>query len=81
MGNSKGNYRSTTKNRMAAFDKLPPSARKALADAVVCWAPQPLLTRWRRGLPGYRTGAEIADMIAKWDRVEIADREIKRRKS
>ena len=38
MRNSKGTYSTTAKLTMAAYDKLPPSARKALQDAVFCWA-------------------------------------------
>jgi hypothetical protein len=67
MGNSKGNYYSTTENRMAAFDKLPKSAREALANAAFSWAPQPIVTRWKRGDRGYKTGPSIAKLIPKWD--------------
>jgi len=68
MSNSKGNYPTTPKRSMAAYDKLPPSARVALQTAQFCWAPQPLLTRWRKGRAGYETGADIAKLIERWDR-------------
>jgi hypothetical protein len=77
MGNSKGSYCTTTKLTMAAYDKLPPSARKALQDAAFCWATQPILTRWRNGMPGYRTGKDIAKTIALFDKWELAKRETK----
>jgi hypothetical protein len=77
-GNSRGNYRSTRANRMRAFDKLPPEARAALANAVASWAPQPILTDLRRGW--YKNGAEIAAEIACWDRQELAKREDQRRR-
>ena len=72
MGNSSGTYRTTTKNTMAAYDKLPPSARQALQDAVFCWATQPIPTRWRNGLPGYRNGKEVARTIAAIDKRALA---------
>jgi hypothetical protein len=65
---------------MAAYDKLPASARKALADAVFCWATQPLLTRWRKGLPGYRTGPDIAKTVARWDKKHLSKPENRRGK-
>lgn len=67
MANSTGSYRSTVVNLMAAYDKLPPTARAALANAAWDWATQPLLTGWRKGRPGFRTGAEIAAKIARAD--------------
>jgi uncharacterized protein DUF6525 len=44
-----GNYRTTKENAMKAFDKLPPEARSALANAVEDWVPQPFLTKLWRG--------------------------------
>jgi hypothetical protein len=67
-----GSYRTTPRLSRAAFDKLPPSARKALAEATFDWAVQPLLTPWRKGLPGYRTGPQIAKGISEWDRRHLA---------
>jgi len=75
----RGNYRSSLENYMRAFDKLPPAARRALADAVVGnWATQPLLTRYRRGDAAYSTGDEIASTIRRWDQRELAERERQR---
>ena len=76
--NSRGSYRTTKANMMRAFDKLPPEARAALADAVDNWVPQPILTRFRRGYAGYRDGAEIAWTLARWNAEEIAKRESQR---
>lgn len=67
MGNAKGSYATTPQLTMQAFDKLPPTARRALANAAICWATQPILTYWRRGYKGYKTGAEIAAKVAAWD--------------
>lgn len=72
MSNSNGSYRTTPKLMMAAFDKLPPTARQAIANAAFSWAPQPVLTRWRRGVPGYHTGKAIATKVQEWDRKQIA---------
>lgn len=70
MGNSSGSYYSTTKNTMAAYDKLPPSARAALANAAFDWAPQPFVTGFeRRGR--WKTGKELAAFIAKLDCLEV----------
>lgn len=68
MGNSSGSYRSTPERSMAAFDRLPPTARKALREAAFNWATQPILTQFRRGVRGYVTGEQIAESISKWDR-------------
>jgi len=60
MSNShRGSYRTTKENIMRAFDKLPPEARIALANAVGNWVPQPFLTMHRReGCSG--------EYIARW---------------
>jgi len=68
MANSKGSYQTTPELTMAAYDKLPPAARKALQDAVFCWATQPILTYWNKGRRGFKTGPEIALKIQEWDR-------------
>jgi hypothetical protein len=70
--NSKGSYRTTPQNMMRAFDKLPPSARSALAEAAFNYAPQPILTNWRRGTPGMKTGEQIAQRVREWDAQQIA---------
>jgi hypothetical protein len=72
MSNSRGSYATTSQRTMAAYDKLPPSARKALQDAVVSWAVQPIYSRWRDGRKGYKTGSEIAARVAEWDAKQIA---------
>ena len=66
-----GNYRSSLANRMRAFDKLPPEVRAALANAVDSWAPQPMLTKLRRGMGA----SSVVSLIQTWDRLEIAERE------
>jgi len=72
MGNSSGSYYTTPTLSMKAYDKLPPAARKALADAAFCWAVQPILTRWNKGRPGFKTGHDIARKVAEWDADLIA---------
>ncbi len=72
MGNSSGSYHSTRENSMAAFDKLPPTIRAALANAAFCYAPQPIRTRFNRGLMGYRNVKEVAATIRRWDAEKIA---------
>jgi len=79
MSNAEGSYRTTTKAMMAAYDKLPPAARRAFANALDNWVPQPLLTAYRRGRAGYQTGGEIAKVLANWEEKERAKREQKRR--
>lgn len=71
MGNSTGNHYSTAQNLMKAFDKLPPDARRALANAAFDWAPQPILRMWRNGAKDYKTGPQIASAVAQWDRTTI----------
>jgi hypothetical protein len=54
---------------MRAFDKLPRILGQALANAAFSWAPQPILTMWRRDSLKVK---KITDLIAKWDREKIA---------
>ena len=53
------------------FDKLPPSARKALANAAFDWASGAVYNRWKKAKPGYKTGADVASRIAEWDAKQI----------
>jgi hypothetical protein len=62
---------------MRAYDKLPPVVRRALADAIFDWVPQPFLTDLRRR--GY-SPEKIVKLIAELDRKELARRERKQRK-
>jgi hypothetical protein len=55
-----------------AYDSLPAAAKRALQDAVFNWASQPILTRWKRGDRGYKTGADIAVRVAQSDKHQIA---------
>jgi hypothetical protein len=72
MGNSRGSYYSTAENKYAAYDKLPPSAKKALQDAAFDWAVQPIKTYWTQGRKGFKTGKDIAARVAEWDKKHIA---------
>lgn len=60
------------------FDRLPPSARAALADAAFLWSPGTIYSRWKKGTPGFKTGADCAARIREWDARQIA-RENKQR--
>jgi Family of unknown function (DUF6525) len=73
MSNSQGSYPTTPKLAMAAFDKLPPLARRSLADAAFDWVPQQQLTRHRRGYED----RWIAEHIAQIDR-NAHERAVKR---
>jgi tricorn protease-like protein len=75
--NERGSYRTTRKAAMRAYDKLPPSVRRALGDAVYAWAPQPFLTLLRRG--GW-SPKEIVKDIADLDREELEIEQRERRK-
>lgn len=52
---------------MAAFDKLPPLAREALANAAFDYVPQPILTAFRRGRYG-PNGEKVKRWVKIWDR-------------
>jgi Family of unknown function (DUF6525) len=53
------------------FDKLPPTARTALANAAFNWSSGAFHGPWRRGVPGYTTGAAVAARIAEADAHQI----------
>jgi hypothetical protein len=75
--NIAGSYRTTKEAMMAAYDKLPPKARAALAQAVENWVPQPLLTQ-------YRHTHDVADLVVTirlWDLAELRERAVNRRKA
>src|SRR5262249_7876310 len=54
------------------FDQLPPTARQALAEAAFEWSSGSIHVAWRRGRPGYKTGADIAARVAEADACQIA---------
>jgi hypothetical protein len=70
--NSQGNYRTTPQRAMAAFDKLPAVVRIALHEAVANWAPQPILTEYRR--LKYDAHPVLA-LIRHWNRTELEQRD------
>ena len=76
-----GSYQTTPERSMSAFDKLPPTARRALANSIECWAVQPILTHHRRGTKGFVTGGDIALRVAKWDADELRKRENQSRRA
>jgi hypothetical protein len=64
--NNPGSYPCTLEAKMKAFDKLPRSVRHAIANAHDDWVPQPLLTRFRRGV----SAAMLVKRIAWWNTQE-----------
>jgi hypothetical protein len=69
MGNSNQGGRAFRGRRpdLEYFDKLPPTARTALANAFFDWASGAFFNRWKRGAAGYKTGADTAKRVAEWD--------------
>ena len=49
------------------YDRLPPTARQALANAAFDWAAGAFYNRWKKGQRGYKTGPDIAARIAHAD--------------
>jgi Family of unknown function (DUF6525) len=47
------------------FDRLPPTAHRALADAVFNWSAGALHGAWRRGKHGLKTGADLAARVCR----------------
>lgn len=62
----------TTKPDFWYFDRLPPSARQALANACFDWSSGSVYNRWRKGVKGYKTGKDIAERLKTWDQLAIA---------
>ena len=58
----------TTKPDLWYFDKLPPSARQALANAEHNWSSGWIYTAWSRAKRGYKTGQQCAQQVAAADR-------------
>ena len=54
------------------FDKLPPTARQALATAVFDWSSGAVFNRWKAGRRGYKTGKDVAARVSEWDAQQIA---------
>jgi len=54
------------------FDRLPPTARAALAGAAFDWSSGWIYSQWRRGKPGFQTGSDIAVRLAEVDTRQIA---------
>jgi hypothetical protein len=49
------------------YDRLPPTARAALANAAFSWASGYYYNRWSKGVSDCKTGADIARRIASAD--------------
>jgi Family of unknown function (DUF6525) len=66
---STGSYSYASKdNQWKAYERLPPSVRRALQDAAFDWASYPI---WRRWNAGKVSTPELVKAIAKWDADQI----------
>lgn len=57
----------TTKPDLWYYDRLPPSARAALANADYDWSSGAVYVNWSRAKPGWKSGPACASQVAKWD--------------
>jgi len=62
-----GRASQATKPDLWYFDKLPPTARQALANAKFDWSSAGFYSKWNRGQRGYKTGKDIAERVAAAD--------------
>jgi hypothetical protein len=53
------------------FDRLPPTARQALAEAAFNWAAGWVYSQWRHGKRGFKTGPEVAARVVEADASQI----------
>jgi hypothetical protein len=53
------------------FDRLPPTARRALANAMFNWSAGAIHGAWRRRMRGFKTEADIARGVAKADANQV----------
>jgi hypothetical protein len=67
-------YLRQAKAKMAAFDKLPPTARKALTDAAYTWPVEDIYDAWKDGERGFKTGRDIKRQIERWDKQRKRER-------
>ncbi len=61
------------------YDRLPPSARRALANALFDWSAGAIYSKWKRAASGFKTGAACAERVKEWDRNQLS-RERKRKR-
>lgn len=64
--NEGGNYATTDKAMMRAFDKLPKRLRQALANANENWVPQPFRTQFERDRPV----DDLVKQVRLWDMMD-----------
>jgi hypothetical protein len=72
--NDTGTYRSTLEKLMRAYDELPPTVRRALANAIFDWAAPPLLRDYLDG----KSARKIIKDLARWEQEELELEEFKR---
>lgn len=80
MGNTPrvGRASKVTKPDLWYYDQLPPTARRALADAAFDWSSGFIFNRWKRGVHGYKTGSDIAERVRAAEKAVIAKTERRR---
>ena len=57
----------TRKPDLWYYDRLPPTARVALANTAFSWSAGGMFNKWRRGKCGYKSGADIAARVRAAD--------------
>jgi hypothetical protein len=55
-------------------DRLPPTARQALANAAFSWGAGYFYNRWNKGKRGFKNGQDIARQVASADASVIKKR-------
>jgi Family of unknown function (DUF6525) len=50
------------------YDRLPPTARHALANAAFDWSAGYFYNRWTKAKPGFKSGADVAKQVKQADR-------------
>lgn len=63
-----GRRSQTTKPDLWYYDRLPPSARAALANADYAWSSGWLYNAWSKGKSGFKTGQQCAERVKQADR-------------
>lgn len=63
-----GRRSQATKPDLWYYDRLPPTARAALANAERDWSSAWIYNGWNKAKPGYKTGQQCAERVRQADR-------------
>lgn len=63
-----GRRSQATKPDLWYYDRLPPTARAALANAERDWSSAWIYNAWNKAKPGYKTGKQCAEQVRAADR-------------